>query len=133
MELNKLLRAPPVEVKKASTAKDDEERRHHLDQVASHAGQINEARSTRRGVIIPPPASPISIDSDAGAADAGLAEANSHPSWDNEGGAIAQPVVPVPDEAPLEIPARYFVGADEYSDLTMAVEAHAKQQIDKDR
>lgn len=132
MELNKLLRAHQVEVKKASAAKDDEERRHHLDQVASYAGQINEARSARRGAIIPPQVSPVPVNCDAGTRDASLAPADSHPSWDNEGGAIAQPVVPVTDKAPLEIPARYFVGAEEYSDLTLAVEAHAKQKIDKD-
>ncbi|WP_394730630.1 hypothetical protein [Altererythrobacter sp. GH1-8] len=133
MELDKLLRAHEVEVKKVSAAKDGEERRHHLHQVASCAGQISKARSARGGAIIRPQASPVSVNCDAGTRDASLAPVDSHPSWDNEGGAIARAAVRVPDKAPLEIPARYFVGAEEYSDVTLAVEAHAKQKIDKDR
>jgi hypothetical protein len=117
MDLNELLHAHQVEVMKAAASGDEKSRQHHFDQVAIYAERLRQLKGSRR---TPDPAPHPS-----------LASLN---SWEDEGGALDPPLVPLPADTPLpsgitaNLIREYHVGPYVYQDLSLAMAENERQK-----
>ena len=134
--MNELLHAHQVEVMKAAASGDEECRQHHFNQVAIYADRLRQLRGSRRTPDPAPCASgrkTIVYGTYAGdpAADPSLASLN---SWEDEGGALDPPFVPLPAETSLpsgitvNLIREYHVGSYVYQDLSLAMAENERKK-----
>jgi len=117
MGLNELLHAHQVEVMKAGASGDEKSRQHHFGQVAIYAERLPQLKRSRRTPNpIPHPT---------------LASLN---SWEDEGGALDPPLVPLPTDTPIpsgitvNLIREYQVGPYVSQDLSLAMAENERQK-----
>jgi hypothetical protein len=134
MDLNELLHAHQVSVMKASASGDDKGRDDHFAKVALYAERIRGLRDVReQGGSANRLASPETIiyGSYSGETLEEPAPATVA-SWEDEGGALDPPELPVPEGIVTSLHRSYHVGPYVYQDLGLAVAEHKRQSAAAD-
>ena len=129
MDLNELLHKHQVEVMKAAHADDGPGRDNHYAKVAEYAERVRALREVHPMTEKPtssdgPPA--IIYGSYAGDT-ARPAGAEPITSWEDEGGAVRNHTVSVPEGIEMKLVRQYYVGPYVYQDLDLAVAEHLRQ------
>lgn len=129
MDLNELLHQHQAAVMRASAAGNEGERDDHFAKVAEYAKRIRQLRDVQQ-----PKKTPNRVDmpgaiiygSYAGPP-ATVSPVRATESWEDEGGALNPPQVPLPDGITSKLTSQFFVGPYTYTDFSLALAEHARR------
>lgn len=134
MDLNELLHAHQVEVMKASGSGDDAGQKSHFAKVALYADKIRKLRDSRLG------AEPLPLTNSAQAIIYGTYAGDPSSGQENgpfnngesHGNALHLDEEPLPPGITSKTLNQYYVGSYLYTDLSLALAEHARQNQDGD-
>lgn len=129
MDLNELLHQHQAAVMRAAAAGAGTERDDHFAKVAEYAARV---RALRR--IDPGADTPAQVEGPPTIIYGTYAGENAQPSdgapiasWEDEGGAVRHPHIPLPEGIDMKLVREYRVGPYVYHDLDLAVAEHLRQ------
>lgn len=129
MELNELLHKHQAAVMRASAAGNDDERDDHFAKVAEYAERIRQLRDVQQ-----PKETPNRVDTPGAiiygsyaGPPATVSPATATESWEDEGGALNPPQVPLRDDLTSKLTNQFFVGPYTYTDFSLALAEHARR------
>ena len=129
MDLNELLHKHQVEVMKAAAAGDGPGKDSHFARVAEYADRVRALRKVHPVADNPaaPDGPPAIIYGTYAGENAKPAATEPVASWEDEGGAVRHPSIPLPDGIETKLVPEYRVGPYVYQDLDLAVAEHLRR------